>query len=52
MAGPFKRLHARYPCEIPIQVRVARLKNRLFDGVMLDVSETGWVGAQGFMPKA
>jgi catechol 2,3-dioxygenase-like lactoylglutathione lyase family enzyme len=22
------------------------------DGVMLDVSETGWVGAQGFMPKA
>ena len=22
------------------------------DGVMLDVSETGWVGADGFMPKA
>ena len=22
------------------------------DGVMLDVSESGWVGAEGFMPKA
>ena len=22
------------------------------DGVMIDVSETGWVGADGFMPKA
>lgn len=41
MAGPAKRLHARFDCNIPIQVRVPRMKNRIFDAYMCDVGMGG-----------
>lgn len=41
MAPPSNRLHARFPCDISIQVSVPAMKNKLFEGAILDIGMGG-----------